>query len=366
MTGLTDGIVAGYDGSPGSGQAVRWAAREAQARGTMLTVCLAWMPGHMALPPESAIFALARQHGKEILARAVPYAGSVLGPGRVHLALAGGPAAQMLCERSRTAEMIVVGSRGHSELPGLQLGPVSSQVAGYASGRVVVVRGRWRPVNESPGPVVVGVDGSQASQAALTFAVEEAALRDVPLVALCALAYAPGRLGEMRLIEDAFNHVIAREEKQHPDVTVVRQVVAGTPRSALLAAVTSAQMLVAGCRGRGDLDDMRLGSVAQAMLHHSPCPVGIVHPPACQPGLGRNDAMADWSVISSDAVVALSRTIDAATGRGDIDEAIRLASLQDAELNRWLEAHGYPRLRKAHGARPSCSEEDESSSHAPG
>ena len=48
------------------------------------------------------------------------------------------------------------------------------------------------------------------------------------------------------------------------------------------------------------------------------------------------------STISSDAVVALSRAIDAARDRGDMDEAIRLASLQGAELNRWLEAHGYP------------------------
>ena len=51
------------------------------------------------------------------------------------------------------------------------------------------------------------------------------------------------------------------------------------------------------------------------------------------------------STISADAVVALSRAIDAAMDRGDTDEAIRLASLQEAELDRWLEAHGYPRLR---------------------
>ena len=55
--------------------------------------------------------------------------------------------------------------------------------------------------------------------------------------------------------------------------------------------------------------------------------------------------MDGWSTIGADAVVALSRAIDAAMDRGDMDEAIRLASLQEAELNRWLEAHGYPRLR---------------------
>ena len=346
MTGMTYGIVAGYDGSPGSAQAVRWAAREALARGTTLTVCLAWRPGHMELAVEPATWELAGQDGKKILACGLPYAESVLGPGRVHAELVDGSAAQVLCERSRAAEMVVVGSRGHGKLPGLRLGSVSWQVAGHASGRVVIVGGRWRPVNQAPGPVVAGVDGSAASQAALRFAVEEAALRDVPLEALCALADAPGRPGEMRLIEDDFNHVLACQEKEHPDVAVVRKIAVGTPRSALLTAAAGSQMLITGCRGRGGFAGMNLGSVAQAVAHYSPCPVGIVHPPGCQPGQGRDDAVDGGSTISSDAVVALARAIDAATDRGDMDEAARLASLRGTELDRWLEAHGYPRLRE--------------------
>jgi nucleotide-binding universal stress UspA family protein len=257
---------------------VRWAAREARARGTTLTICLAWTPYDVMLPTESALADLARQHGKEILARGLPYAQSVLGPSRVRPALVAGSAARVLCERSRTAEMVVVGCRGHSELPGLRLGSVSWQVAGHAAGRVVVVPDRWRPVNEAPGPVVAGVDGSPASQAALSFAFEEAALRDVPLVALCALADAPGVLGGAREIEEHFSQLMIAEEKEHPEITVLQQVAVGTPRRALLAAASEAQMLVVGCRGRGGVMGMSLGSVAQAVLHHSPCPVGIVHP----------------------------------------------------------------------------------------
>src|SRR5689334_9750778 len=60
MTGTTNGIVVGYDGSPGSAQALRWAAREAWARGTTLTVCLAWTPDHMELPTESTLCDVAR------------------------------------------------------------------------------------------------------------------------------------------------------------------------------------------------------------------------------------------------------------------------------------------------------------------
>jgi len=147
----------------------------------------------------------------------------------------------------------------------------------------VVVRGQWLPVNQSPGPVVVGVDGSPASEAALTFAFEEAALRDVPVVALCALADSPGTLGGARQMEEDFNHTMAIQEKEHSGVTVVRQVAVGSPRSALLTAAAQAQLLAVGSRGLGGLVGMRLGSVVQAMLHHSPCPVAVVHPDAPEP-----------------------------------------------------------------------------------
>ncbi len=277
MIEMTYGIVAGYDGSPGSGAALRWAAREAKARGTTLTVCLTWTPDHMALPTESDLCDLARQHGQEILARGLPYAESVLGPGRVRAELAAGSAAHVLCAHSRIADMVVVGCLGHSELPGLLLGSVAWQVAGHACGRVVVVRGEWRPANQPPGPVVVGADGSPVAQAAVAFAFEEAALRDVPLVAVCALSDAPGRLGEGQQVEQDFGHLMACEAKEHAGVTVVQRILAGTPRVALLTASADAQMLVVGSRGRGGLEGMYLGSVAQAVLHHAPCPVGVVH-----------------------------------------------------------------------------------------
>jgi nucleotide-binding universal stress UspA family protein len=280
MTGKMYGIVAGYDGSPGAAQALRWAAREARARDTGLTVCLAWTPDHVELPTEADLCDLAREHGKEILTRGLPYAGSELGPGRVRADLAGGPAARMLCERSRDADMVVVGSRGHSELPGLRLGSVSAQVAGYASGRVVVVRGAWRPANRPPGPVVVGADGAQTGRDAIVFAFEEAALRDVPLVAVCALTDAAGRLGESRRVQEDFESMMADEAKAHPEVTVWHRVLAGTPRAALLAAASDAQLLVVGARGRGGLDGMTLGSIAHAVLQYAPGPVAVVRPAA--------------------------------------------------------------------------------------
>jgi nucleotide-binding universal stress UspA family protein len=280
MTGMTDGIVAGYDGSAGSDEALCWAAREAWARGTALTICLVWPAADLLLLGDWGVHDRARQLGGEILARGARLAGAVPDLADVRTVLAEGSPAHVLCERSSAAEMVVVGSRGHGGLAGSTLGSVSWQVASHGLGRVVVVRGQWRPVNQSPGPVVAGIDGSPESRDALTFAFEEAALRDVPLVAVCALADAPGKIGGAARLEEDFSRLMTSREKEHPEITVLRQVTFGTPRSALLMAAAEAQMLVVGARGLGGLEGMSLGSVAGALLHHSPCPVAVVHPAA--------------------------------------------------------------------------------------
>jgi len=283
MTGMTDGIIAGYDGSTGSDEALSWAAREAWARGTALTICLAWPAADLLQLGDWGAHDRARELGGDILARGVRLAGSVPDLADVRTVLAEGSPAHVLCERSRCAEMVVVGSRGYGGLGDSRLGSVSWQVASHAQGRVVVVSGQWRPVNQSPGPVVVGVDGSPASREALTFAFEEAMLRDVPLIAVCALADAPGKVGGAARMEEDFSRLMTPREKEHPEVTVLRQVAFGAPRPALLAAAAEAQMLVMGSRGLDGLEGMSLGSVVGALLHHSPCPIAVVHPATHEP-----------------------------------------------------------------------------------
>ena len=280
MTRKIDGIVAGYDGSPGAEQALQWAVREAWERSTVLTVCLAWAPEYLTLLDEASVSDLAQRKGEEILAKGARYAGSALGPEMVRPVLARGPAARVLCERSGTAEMVVAGARGHGGVAGLRLGSVAWQVAMHGHGPVVIVRGQWHVADHAPGPVVAGLDLSPASRAVAAFAFREAELHRVPLLAVCALADAAGVLGGAREMEAGFSHAITLLEKEHPDVTVLRHVAQGSPRTALLAAASEAQLLVVGCRGRGGVHDMSLGSVAQAMLHHAPCPVAVIRPPA--------------------------------------------------------------------------------------
>lgn len=283
MAETPDGIVAGYDGSAGAERALRWAVCEAEARGTALTVCLAWAPDSLSTLNDEAAFGRARQRGEETLANGLRYAESVLGPDRVRPSLAREPAAHVLGRHGASADMVVVGSRGHGGSPGTQLGSVARQVAGHGQGRVVVVRGQWRYPNHAPGPVVAGADGSAASRAAIGFAVEEAVLRHVPLVAVCALADAPGHLGGARQMAADFGHSMDRWEKDHPEVHIQRQVDNGSPRAALLAAAAQAQLLVIGAHGLGDQQGAALGSVAQAVLCQSPCPVAVVNPSAQLP-----------------------------------------------------------------------------------
>jgi nucleotide-binding universal stress UspA family protein len=280
MTGMTNGILVGYDGSPSSDLALRWAAREASERGTTLTICHAWVPEDLALLLEPPLFEQARQHGASLLDHGLRLVEPILGADGADSLLECGSAARMLCERSGFAGMVVAGSRGHGRLAGLLLGSVAWQLAGHAPGRVVIVRGTERRANGEPGPVVAGVDGSRASRAALLFATEEAALRHAPLVAVCSLADTPASLGGARHLEEEFSGLMTAWEKEYPEVTVLRQVTDCSPRTALLDAAAQAQMLVVGARGKGGIRGMSLGSVTDGLLHHAPCPVGIVREPA--------------------------------------------------------------------------------------
>lgn len=280
MTEMPKGIMVGYDGSPGSEAALTWGAAEARARAIDLTVCHAWSTGSFELSGESAAAEAARQHAGEILDRGVRRVRGSIGAGEVLALLANGPAARVLCEQSRDAAIVAVGSRGRGGLSGTLLGSVSAQVAAHARGPVTVVRGHARAVpGHQPGPVVVGADGSLASRGAVAFAFEEASLHQVPLYAVCALADAAGVLGSARQIEAGFDEALGTYRPGYPRVTVHRMVVPGTPRHALLetAGQLGSQILVLGARGRGGLHGMTLGSVSVTVLHHAPCPVTIIH-----------------------------------------------------------------------------------------
>jgi len=293
MTDITRGVLVGYDGSDGAKQALDWALREAMARGSPLTVCHVWEPGYATMLSHAA--SVARARGEGLLAEAVRHAHAVARRVDTRPLLLSGPPTRTLCERSDTADLVVLGSRGSGGVSGLAIGSVGMQVAAHAPAPVTIARGRWRPAPGQPaGAVAVGGDGSARADAAVALAFEEAALHDVPLLAVCALADSAGVLGGAGRVKDSFEESLDKAEAAHPDVIVYRLTERGTPRTALLASSAQAQLLVVGARGRGGLRGMALGSVCMAMLHYAACPVIVARDQDCRrPPAGESVAGCD-------------------------------------------------------------------------
>jgi nucleotide-binding universal stress UspA family protein len=133
--------------------------------------------------------------------------------------------------------------------------------------------------------IVVGVDGSEESKAALRWAVEEARLRGAPLRAVYAwsLPYVEG-LGLAPTEDELESHerdgrglldaVIAEVGSEGVDIE--RAAVQGGPARVLVEAAEGADLLVVGSRGHGGFTGLLLGSVSQQCAHHATCPVVIV------------------------------------------------------------------------------------------
>ncbi len=138
--------------------------------------------------------------------------------------------------------------------------------------------------------VVVGVDGSEASSAALVWAAEEARLRGCTLEVVNAWGL-PSLSYTAYLPPDAFEDAAATAaaglEEQIvkvlgtvPGVAVVRTVREGPPTRVILDAARGADLVVVGSRGRGGFSGLLLGSVSAQVAHYAQCPVAIVRSPA--------------------------------------------------------------------------------------
>jgi nucleotide-binding universal stress UspA family protein len=174
-----------------------------------------------------------------------------------------------------------VGCRGRGGFAGLLLGSVSSQVVAHAHCPVLVVRPPASaddepapPAASADGGVVVGVDGSPAGELALTRAGVEAARRGSPLLVVHVCPdEAAGAVAE-RLLAAAVEAV----RRRHPTLRVSGQVRYGVePAPGLVAACAGAELVVVGARGHGGFVGLLLGSVSQALAHHAPCPVLVIH-----------------------------------------------------------------------------------------
>jgi nucleotide-binding universal stress UspA family protein len=138
--------------------------------------------------------------------------------------------------------------------------------------------------------IVVGVDGSPGSIAALRWAHAEAALRGAALEAVAVWQYpmmttmpAFGAMPDVtNLSKQTEEHLLEILRDNHiestTEVAVSVSIAEGTPASALTNAAGDADLLVVGSRGHGGFAGLLLGSVSHQCTMHAPCPVVVVHP----------------------------------------------------------------------------------------
>jgi nucleotide-binding universal stress UspA family protein len=270
-------IIVGVDGSRAGLEAVGWAAREAALREVPLTVAHA-MP-RWACETERGRYAdvakWMRDNGTTVLTAGADRARREQPEIDVHTAFLPGDPRAALIAAAGQAELLVIGSHGLGGVRGLLVGSVAYGVAGHAAGDVVVVH---ELPSLSRGEVVVGVYRSPATRQVLDFAFAEAALRGVDLRAVHAWAWPrldgvePEERDEVSELKDA----LADHRARHPAVDVIEEIVHGHPVEALRAAAAGASLLVVGSRAHGIVAGMVLGSVSQALIHRSPCPLAVV------------------------------------------------------------------------------------------
>lgn len=142
-----------------------------------------------------------------------------------------------------------------------------------------------------PGRLVVGVDGSPASEQALRWAVGQGRLTGQPVHAYISWEF-PLAFGADVLTsfdwEGSSTSILRTTMEKGLDETgaaqVTRHVVRGHPVRVLLEASAHADLLIVGSRGHGGFAGMLLGSVSQQVTAHARCPVVVVHAPATDPG----------------------------------------------------------------------------------
>ncbi len=135
--------------------------------------------------------------------------------------------------------------------------------------------------------IVVGVDGSEDGQRAMTWALEEAQLRGMSVLLLhgvdvglsAADPYGGGYVLEQ--LQDAGRDVLAAAEAvaTAAGVPCETRMELGSPPYLLVEASRGAGMLVVGSRGHGGFAGLLLGSVSGAVVHHAHCPVVVIPPP---------------------------------------------------------------------------------------
>ncbi len=292
-------VVVGTDGSVSADKAVAWAAAQALRTGSVLELVTGFGSGYVITKPSDAKRAMTQvlDAAEDLAKAAAP--GVVVKRKSYH-----GSPETVLIEEAGGADLLVVGSRGLGGFKGRLLGSVSRRCVHRAPCPVVVFRG---PREESEGPapdggaeetgpaadersdergrIVVGIDASPSSIAAVAWAARQAeltgALLEVLMVWELPTSYGmslpiPSDWDPAHDSEILLEKSLAPIRSAHPELEIQATVIEGHPSLVLEKASNGADLLVVGSRGHGELSGMLLGSVSEHCVVHARCPVLVL------------------------------------------------------------------------------------------
>ena len=275
-----NGIVVGI--GDGGARALDWAVREAVARDVVLTAVRAWQVPAFELQYSGLDGDASLSSGRQSVASELVEeqlrgsAGRVVGgeAARTRVDAVCGETAEVLLARAAHADLVVVGSRGHRAVSRALLGSVSGAVVHHAHVPVVVVPEGAQVT--AGGRVVVGVDRSPASLAALRFAVALALRHGSALVPV--LVRDPVWQADLTVLEASERHALLHEAQVAgaAGLDVQPEVVTGQAAASLVGLATDRDVLVVGNRGHGGFPRLLLGSVSSQCVTHAPCAVAVV------------------------------------------------------------------------------------------
>lgn len=294
-------VVVGVDGSEAARQVLVRALVAAARRGADLEVVssvaveLYYLGGvPIALPDVGGIEDEARARVRALVDEVRSDAEVSAVPGTqdvdVRVVVSERPPAAELVDRSRGAQLLVVGSRGRGATRSALLGSVALHCATHAACPVLVVHAAASAADRPP-RIVVGVDGSAGARVALAAAVEEAVRVEGVVEVVTTYQVTDHWTDLASVVVPPVEEIREQAAAQAAElVDAVRQarsgsmpeigidVLEGPPGEVLTRQGRGADLLVVGSSGRGAFRALLLGSVALHCAMHAPCPVMVVRP----------------------------------------------------------------------------------------
>jgi nucleotide-binding universal stress UspA family protein len=222
-----------------------------------------------------------QEEGHQILARAQQVVDEALGDqtlGKVHTEFRFAHPLSALIDASKDSRMVVVGCRGKGALERLTLGSVSSGLVRHAHCPVAVIH-RERVESDEFAPILLGVDGSPASELATAIAFDEASHRHARLIAMHAWSDALTSGAHLNWAADeergheVLSERLAGWREKYPDVHVKATAIHQDAARWLVNHSDKAQLVVVGSHGRGGFAGMLLGSVSATVVYAAEVPV---------------------------------------------------------------------------------------------